>query len=315
VNSYAVGVDIGGTKIDSVLMDSAGNVIRDVIVPTAPQEGAAAVFDRIAASVAQLADNAPGAIVSIGIGCTGLVNQQTGIVENSVHLGWQKTPLRDGVRERLRFDVPIAVENDLKAAALGEKRFGAGQDSAAFVYLAIGTGLGSAAVIGDRVVSGSRGLAMELGHLVIDPQGRRCACGRRGCLETLLSGTGLAHAAGILRHDHPESTLYAGDDKPTTAAVLAAARAGDPFGRLLIDEMRGGLARALSICAAIYNPDLIVLGGGFGLAAWDLLTDGVTALARELALPELFDGLRLSKPECPRQAIGAGAVGLQAIGQ
>ncbi len=311
---YAVGVDIGGTKIDCVLMDSAGHVIRDVIVPTAPQEGAAAVFDRIAASVGQLAEHAPGEIISVGIGCTGLVNQRTGMVENSVHLNWQNVPLREGVRERLRADVPIAVENDLKAAALGEKRFGAGKDSAAFVYLAIGTGLGSAAVIGDRVVSGSRGLAMELGHLMIEPHGRRCACGRRGCVETVLSGTGLAHAADVLRHAHPESTLYGGD-KPTTAAILAAARAGDAFGRLLIDEMRGGLARAISICAAIYNPDLIVLGGGFGLAAWDLLTEGVLALASEYALPELFAELRLNKPECPRQAIGAGAVGLQAIGK
>lgn len=311
---YAVGVDIGGTKIDCVLMDSAGHVIRDVIVPTAPQDGAAAVFDRIAGSVGALAEHAPGEIASIGIGCTGLVNQQAGMIENSVHLNWQNVPLREGVRERLRLDVPIAIENDLKAAALGEKRFGAGKNSAAFVYLAIGTGLGSAAVINDRVVSGSRGLAMEIGHLMIDPNGRRCACGRRGCLETFLSGTGLAHAAGILRDDHPESTLSAGEDKPTTAAILAAARAGDAFGRMLIDEMRGGLARAISICAAVFNPDLIVLGGGFGLAAWDLLTDGVLALASEYALPELFTELRLSKPECTRQAIGAGAVGLQAIG-
>ncbi|MFN8529090.1 MAG: ROK family protein [Anaerolineae bacterium] len=312
--TYVIGVDIGGTKIDTVLMDDQGTVLDDLIVPTGASDGATAVLDRIAESANTLAGRAPGPVSAVGIGCTGLVNVRTGMVETAVHLFWQNVPLRDGVHRRLKFSAPVAVQNDLKAAALGEKRYGAGINADTFVYLAVGTGLGAAAVIEDQVVVGSRGMAMELGHLSIYPQGRRCRCGKIGCVETHLSGTGLVNGATEYLPQYPDSLLNNPNaESVTTAAILQAFKQGDVLATRLIDEMRDGLARTISICCAVYNPDLIILGGGFGLAAWDVLTDKLHDRLIGLHLPELFDPLPITQPVCSRQAIGAGVVGLQAI--
>ncbi|MDX2163717.1 MAG: ROK family protein [bacterium] len=315
-----IGVDIGGTKIDSVLMDAHGTILAERIVPTEAAAGVPALLDRIAASILHLAAQADSPVEAVGIGITGLVDVRTGTLVKSVHLGCQDIPMRAALETRLRpaLAVPIRIENDLKAAALGEKRFGAGRNSQAFVYLAVGTGLGAAAVIDDAVVSGAHGMAMELGHIVLYPQSaypdaRPCPCGKIGCIETRLSGTGLLNGATHLLPAYPNSVLN--DAAPlNTAAVLAAARAGDALGVRLLDEMRDALARTIMFCAAAYNPDLVVIGGGFGLAAYDLLTAGLHDLIRAGMLPDVAESFTIQRPEYPRQAVGAGAVGLALVG-
>jgi len=285
-----IGVDVGGTKIDAVLMDADGTIHADVMRPTDAADGANAVIDRIADMIETLTHQSTKPVHAVGVGCTGIVDQTAGVVEMSVHLRWKNVELRDEIARRLSFKSTIIIENDLKAAITGESVFGAGVGARSLVYLSIGTGLGAAALVDGHVV------AMEIGHyrLYPDDNGRACTCGQHGCIETVLSGSGLARGANM-----------------TADAMLSAARGGDVVGLRMIDEARDGLARTIALCAGMFQPQRIIVGGGFGLAAWDLITNGIITQARGWILPALVESITLHRPGCPRQALGAGALTLK----
>lgn len=297
----AIGVDIGGTKIDFVLVNATGEILQEYRLPTAPEEGSAAVFQRLAQGIDHLLAQAP--VEGIGIGCPGLVDPHGGIVRLAVNLGWRDVPLRTTLQQR--FDLPIYVQNDVNAAAIGEHVFGAAKNCTDFAYLAVGTGLGGAAVIHNQIVNGISSFAMEIGHLSLDLNGRLCKCGQRGCIEQYISGVGLLAAIEEHGAQYPESRLH--QTEISTTAILEAARQGDPLALNILTEAGCWLGRAMACCASIFNPPLIVLGGGLGLAAAEWLFPPAMTELRQRVLSHVYDHLTVVNSTVPRIAVGAAA--------
>ncbi|MDZ4769170.1 MAG: ROK family protein [Chloroflexota bacterium] len=304
-----IGVDVGGTKIDGVLIDAAGGIIAQHGELSRVDEGADAVVERIASVIARLLADAGGrAVHGIGVGCPGQVDGRAGVVRAAVNMGWQDLPLRAMLVGRLGANIPpIVLANDVNALTLGETRFGAARALRDVVYLAIGTGFGGGAVIDGRLLTGDNDFAMEVGHVVLRPGGRRCACGLRGCPEAYTSGVGLMNGIHAYLGDYPTSPL-AGESTLTVPTILRAARGGDPLALLVVTEAADMLGTVMAICASTLNPEMIVIGGGLGKAAADLLLPRAESLLRERALPPSVERVRIVMASLERAAVGAAAL-------
>ncbi len=242
----------------------------------------------------------------MGVGIPGYVDPAAGVVRNAVNLGWQELDLTARLHARLGLEVWIG--NDANVLALGEYAFGAAQGCTNFVYISIGSGLGSGIVLDGRVLSGATSAAAELGHISFDPDGGRpCPCGLRGCVETVVSGPGVLATAREHLARGERSTLH-DTAALTSEQVLQAARAGDPLALAVFAETAVWLGMVFATCVVMLNPARIVIGGGLGQAAFDLLVPG--------AMAEL--GRRVTAQSCahlqvvPSQ-ISAGAVGASSL--
>ncbi len=302
--SLAAGVDLGGTKIAFALVDREGAVLDMQRTPTLASEGPAAVLDRIAAGIHALLDEAGRPVAGVGIGSPGHLDPVAGVVHNAVNLGWQGVRVYDELRRRLPPGLPLYLQKDTNASAVGEMLFGAARGARDFVYLAAGTGLGGAAVTGGRLVTGAANNAMEVGHLSLDPDGRLCGCGTRGCAETVVSGLGLLAGVRERGAEFPSSPLSSGPDV-TTQAILAAATNGDRLALAVLDDAGRALGEVMAACACLFNPALIVVGGGMGRAAARWLLPVAEREMRRRVFPPAVEGLRIAESEITISAMGA----------
>src|SRR5687768_14337472 len=214
VEKFAIGIDIGATKIASVLLSEEGGLADSSQVPTLADEGMQAVFDKVADQILGLARQKPGAVVGVGIGSPGKVDSSRGIVYDAVNLGWTEANLGKEISSRigpLANAVPIWIQKDTNLNALGEYYFGACQGGTDFVYIGVGSGLGAGIISNSQLVTGGDWYAADVGHLSIDPAGPDCVCGGRGCAELVASGPGLVRvtrdmlarsSAGSMLSDH-----------------------------------------------------------------------------------------------------------------
>lgn len=300
----AAGVDLGGTKIAFALVDREGAVLDVRRTSTLASEGPAAVLDRIAAGIRALLDEAGRQVAGVGIGSPGHLDPVAGVVHNAVNLGWQGVRVYDELRRRLPPGLPLYLQKDTNASAVGEMLFGAARGARDFVYLAAGTGLGGAAVIGGRLITGAANNAMEVGHLSLDPEGRLCGCGTRGCAETIVSGLGLLAGVRERGAEFPDSPLSGAPDV-TTQAILAAATNGDPLALAVLDDAGRALGEVMAACACLFNPALIVVGGGMGRAAARWLLPVAEREMRRRVFPPAVEGLRIAESEITISAMGA----------
>ena len=270
----AIGVDLGGTKIASVLVSYNGEVLATRQALTRPAEGPEAVLDRLAAEIDALALQAPGRLAGVGIGSPGWGDYRGGVIHKALNLGWTDVNVVAGVTARLQHTLPIWLEKDTHASTLGEYYFGAGRGCADFVYIAVGTGLGSGVIVNGQLAYGAEQIGADLGHISLDPLGRPCTCGLHGCAETILSGLGLVSAVSeLLTRAHPASLLdsWRGAQDLTPTLILEAARKGDPVAAAAFSEAGAALGFILAVSVAAFNPARVVIGGGLGSAAFDLL--------------------------------------------
>ncbi len=303
----AIGVDVGGTKIAFALIDDQGHSLATHRLPTEAEHGSERVLAHIVEGIAHLLVLAPEPVVGIGIGSPGQVDPTSGCVRNAVNLGWERIDLRAEVRKRLTHDIPVYIEKDANAAALGEMYFGAARGSHDFVLIAIGTGLGGGAVIGGEVVSGGNANAMEIGHLGLEANGRLCRCGLRGCPEMYVSGVGMAAGIEAHREAFPDSPLARLKDVSTTN-ILEAARAGDGLALKVLDEAAHWLGTVMVTCGALINPTLYVIGGGLGHAAANFLMEPAAASFKQRTLPATHENVRLVESQVKSSAVGAGCL-------
>ncbi len=303
-NRLAIGVDIGGTKIASALADEQGNVVETHQALTGVADGPEAVLDRIAQGIQWLLNKAPQPVVGIGLGSPGHVNPVTGTVRGAVNLAWTDVPLCEAIRKRLPVDLPLWLQKDTNAAVLGELYYGAARGYKDVVLIAIGTGLGVGVVVDGRVLLGANFYATDIGHLTLDPMGRQCACGLRGCIEMYVSGKGLL--AGVREHraNYPQS-LLAQSDAPPTTAIVQAARDGDPLARTVIEEAAVWLGKLFILCGVTLNPALFVVGGGLGLAAADLLLEHATREFLANVQPPIYENVKIVQSQITVSAVGA----------
>ena len=269
--SLAIGVDIGGTKVAAGVVDKDG-VIIDTERRSTPSRDAPET-ERVIAEVVQVLA-ARHEVVAVGIGAAGWIANDRATVLFSPHLAWRNEPLRDALSDRI--GSPVIVENDANAAAWAEYRFGAARGARVVICVTLGTGIGGGLVIDGEVYRGAYGVGAEYGHMTIVPDGRRCACGNRGCLEMYASGRALARDARELADVSPVAAhrlleLAGGHfDGLTGPIVTQAAEEGDPAAVEIYTAMGQWLGRGLANLAAVLDPDVFVIGGGVS-AAGDLL--------------------------------------------
>ena len=259
-----LGLDIGGTKLAAGVVDGAGRVLSFLVEPTLADQGPDRGLDRLfelgRRAVAQSGLDWS-ELNAVGIGCGGPLDAERGILLAPPHLpGWHEVPVT--ALAQSAYDRPAILENDATAAAAGEHRYGAGAGTRNMIYLTLSTGVGGGAVLDGRLYRGASGNGGELGHVTVDCDGRPCrGCGRRGCLEAYVSGTSIAERAREAIAADGSSSLAALDE-PTAADVAAAARAGDALAERVWAETIDALACGLTSIVNLFEPELVVLGGG-----------------------------------------------------
>lgn len=257
-----VGIDVGGTSVRAGVVDPTGAVIDTTRAPT--PGGGAPLEDAIAAAVTELASRHE--ISAVGLAVAGFVTEDRRGVRFAPHLAWRDTPVAELMTERL--GLPVFLEHDANAAALAEHRFGAARGARVAVLAALGTGIGGALLIDGQVFRGAYGVAPELGHIRVVPGGRACPCGKQGCWERYCSGTALSATAVELMAKYPKaSTVLAGEEAITGRRVAGAARDGDPIARRALAELAKWLGEGLALVADIYDPEVVVIGGGVSESA------------------------------------------------
>jgi glucokinase len=278
-----VGIDIGGTKVLAAVVDSAGSVVAQVRRPTLAHD-VLLVEDTIVDIVTEFAEAHD--VAAVGIGAAGYVDAARAVVMFSPHLSWRREPLRAKVSERLR--LPVVVDNDANTMALAESRFGAARGHRFVIGVTLGTGIGGALVIDQRVFRGANGMAGEFGHMQVVEDGHRCQCGNRGCWEQYASGNALVREARELVDAgspvaHHLSSLVDGDPaKLDGPQVTQAARDGDPLSRELLADVGRWFGVGLAGLAAGFDPGCIVVGGGLSDAGELLLEPAREAFSRSL---------------------------------
>jgi glucokinase len=291
-----IGVDVGGTKILAGVLDPDGTVLerREVPTPTASQDG---LLDALAASVQALPRDG---VQAVGFGVPSRIDQRTGVALGAVNIPLRDVPFRDLMRERL--GLPVGVDNDANLAAYAEWRLGAGRGTGSMLMLTLGTGIGGGVIIDGRPF---RGWA-ELGHVVVVADGDSCqgACTGRGHLEAVASGTAADHRAQRLCGPGARADQ-----------LVERAREGDAEAAAEFAEMGRLLGAALGSFVNVFGPELVVLGGGFGLAAWDLLLPSALEVARREALAPAGDELRVVEAALGEEAglIGAGLLAAELL--
>jgi glucokinase len=298
---WAIGVDLGGTKVEVAVVDVSGRIHRRLKQPTDVTGGPEAIIAEIAGMVRQLEE--PGLAsgpAGVGVGVAGRVTAAGGVVRFAPNLNWREVALQDRLSQAL--DLPVVVANDVRAATWGEWLHGAGQGAEDLICLFIGTGIGGGVVSGGRMLEGCTNSAGELGHITVDINGPRCTCGNRGCLEALAGGWAIARRAREAIRDAPaagQAVLRAAGLKEPVApeavnagVVAAAARVGDPLARLLVDEVaRALIAGAVGLVNA-FNPCRLILGGGV-MQGLPELTDRIATGIRGGALNAASEALEV----------------------
>ena len=280
-----IGVDLGGTKLLAGAVDD-GLQVHHRAHRKSRAENASEVLDIVADAVAEIRDAYDGEITAVGFGIPSLIDRERGVAASTVHLPLQEVPFRDLMSERL--GLPVALDNDGNTAMLAEHRFGAARGVDNAVLLALGTGVASAIVIEGTLVRGATGAAGEIGHMVIDEQGLPCSgtCPNRGCLETLASGTAIAREGLSAAKKYPGSELgraLAGGREISGALVVELAHDGDEAAREVVVLIGSHLGVGIANVINIFNPEVVVIGGGV-IGAGDLLLDAAREVAMQRAL-------------------------------
>lgn len=303
----AIGVDVGATKIATAAVTPSGQVVATRQAATRVEQGPDAVIARIVSEIEALAAERNERLCGVGVGVPGLVNPVEGIVLDAVNMGWHDVPLRPAIAARLGARVPVHVENDVRSAVRGEALFGAGRGVKDFVLLTLGSGLGSAAMVNGQLIHGAHFFASEVGHLVLDVNGRRCNCGLNGCAETVLSGPGLVATARELLGAGAPSILESGDQLDAHD-ILRAARKGDAVAIAALDKVGEWLGIIMATALAWLNPGLYIIGGGLGLAAFDLILCRARAEYAIRVLPPAQQGVEIVRSQVESSAVGAAAL-------
>ena len=272
-----LGIDLGGTTTKFALMKPQGEIQQRWSIQTDVLNDGNNIIPNIIDSInhhLQLYQMSAKQLQGIGIGTPGSVDYQTGTVDSAFNLNWDR-PMALKEQIELHTNIPVQVENDANVAALGERWLGAGNNADNVAFVTLGTGVGGGIIINGQIVHGQGGSAGEIGHMTINPQGYRCTCGKRGCLETVASATGIVHVARDYAQEYAgdselKASLDNGDDL-TAKDIFDLAKQNDPLALKVTSAVCDQLGLALSIVAVTINPQYIIIGGGVSNAGDFLL--------------------------------------------
>ena len=315
MKQLVIGIDLGGTKISTALADDSGKIMAHDYRETRADEGQEVVVGRMLDAARQVmaqAEVETTQVSAVGIGAPGPMDIEAGVVVAPPNLpGWDRVPLKQLIEAELA--ITTFLDNDANAAALGEHRFGAGRGTEHMIYVTVSTGIGGGLILGGKLYHGAGGVAGEIGHVTILPNGPPCNCGNRGCLESLASGTSIARVARE-RVAHGTPTLMAdlakGDPKRITAKLVAeAAKQGDAEAQHILSEAMNYLGIGMANLANLFNPQLIVIGGGLTNVGDPLFEPVRRAIGRH-AFVAAAQAVRVVRAELGNDAGVMGAVAL-----
>jgi predicted NBD/HSP70 family sugar kinase len=299
----ALGIDFGHSHVRVAVSDLSSNILAERSAPMDIDHAAHEGLDVALELIGEALDEAGverSRVIGAGLGLPGPVDQIDGVIGSSAILpGWVGVAAGEEMRRRL--DVPVSVDNDANLGALAELTHGAGRGASELVYLKVSSGIGAGLILGGRLHRGTGGVAGELGHILVAPEGAVCRCGNRGCLETAASTGALLE---MLRRSHGELTV---------AEMLRLARDGDLGCRRVIADAGRVVGSAVAVVLNLLNPQLLVVGGDLAEAG-DLLLDGVRSSVRLAALPAAADAAGVVAGVLGERAQVLGALAL-AIGE
>ncbi|MCY4400957.1 MAG: ROK family glucokinase [Candidatus Poribacteria bacterium] len=321
MNTNVVGVDMGGTKILSAVVDAEGNILSTAKVPTQAKDDTSIVIDRIAECIREAFQEsgvAPDSIQAIGIGAPGPLDPETGIVIFAPNLGWKDVPLKTELESRI--GIPTFVDNDVNVGTLGEHTFGAGKGIQNLVGIFVGTGIGGGIILNGELFHGASKTAGEIGHIIVKADGPKCGCGTRGCLEALASRTAMTKAfqKAILKKGKKSilTKLTDGDLGLIRSGTLAKAlRSKDKLTLKVFKQTTKYLGVGIGSIVNFLNPDMIVLGGGVVEALDDKFIDDIRKAAKKYALPDTLKGVQIVSAQLGDDAgvLGAAALARQRL--
>ena len=284
MDEYSIGVDLGGTNLRAAAISRSGKILEKIAAGVHPLDGRETLLAEMTAAIHDLRSRwGTSRMAGIGIGVPGFILLEEGVVRNSNNLAClEDFPFRDEMERRL--ETKIVLENDANAAALGEKWMGAGRDVDDLVLFTLGTGIGGGIISGGKVVHGFLGMAGELGHLTVVPNGNPCGCGNRGCLEKHASATAISATARLMGLG----------ENPTSADVYELAMKGNEHARVVFRSMGEALGIVLATVINIFNFPLYLLSGGV-LAAWDLFAPAMLEEARRRSFTLRTTNTRVEK--------------------
>ncbi|KIL48524.1 glucokinase [Jeotgalibacillus alimentarius] len=296
---YIFGVDIGGTTTKLAVITDEGQIVQKWEIPTNTSNHGVSIIPDIAAAVklkmTQM-ELTKEHVIGIGVGAPGPVNMQTGILYTGVNIGWDKpVALRDELSSQT--GLPVVIENDANAAALGEMWKGAGGGARDVVCVTLGTGVGGGVIVNGDIAHGIKGAAGEIGHITAVPEGGyQCNCGKKGCLETVASATGVVRLAKEeMERAEGHTALHKIMDEHnaiTAKDVFDEAKNGDTAAASAVNRLTFYLGLALANLGSALNPERIVIGGGVSRAG-DILLDGINERFREFAFPTVAESTEI----------------------
>ena len=297
--SYAIGIDLGGTKVLTGLINKAtGEVVYSVKKKTKKDKGPTKILEKIIETVNELlAENKGIKIDSIGIGAAGQVDREKGILLSAPNLDCFNVKIKEIIEKE--FDIPTFIGNDVEIATLGEMKFGAGKGYKNLVCVFVGTGVGSGIVRDGELYTGATGTAGEIGHIVVDYGGRQCGCGAMGCLEAYASRSAIEkRITGALKKGRNSLILdYMEDGSSMTSGMIKKAlEKGDELVTQALDEASEYLSAGLASIINFINPELIILGGGL-IDAIDYFYSKTILKAHVKALPTPASKIEFKKAQ------------------
>lgn len=278
MKEYIIGVDVGGTKVGTCITDTEGNIVSRDIRPTEAPLGTERILENIYESILKVTADTnikSEDIAAIGICMPGHVNPVTGIAVRAANLKWSNVPIREYFQKKL--NIRVFIDNDVRAAAVGEYILGIARGIDDFIYITIGTGISSGIVTNGSIVHGRDFYAGELGHTLAVKDGPICPCGKRGCLETLVSGPSIARRAKEKLNMGVDSIMLdlaqGNIENVTSEIVFKASSMGDGLARSIFSETCRYLGEAISNLINILNPEAVIIGGGLSKAGEEFFTE------------------------------------------
>ncbi|MFA6940916.1 MAG: ROK family protein [Clostridiaceae bacterium] len=305
---YVIGIDLGGTKINAVVSDNQGTIISQKLIKTEANLGEISVLNKIIGIVDDLLEenvSIKGEIKAIGIGSPGPLDPKKGVIIRTPNLPFVNFNLAQPIKEK--FNVPVFLDNDCNAAAIGEYYFGAGKETTDMIYVTISTGVGAGAILDGRIYRGKYGNALEFGHTTIIEGGPRCNCGNYGDVEVLSSGTAIARQAREKIKEGAETSLRKYEN-PTTYEVYLESKNGDKVSSEILDKSFTYFGTGIANIINMLDPEMIVIGGGVTNVG-NILFDKVGEVVRERSLNKGI-GVEILPAKLGQNAGVLGAVGL-----
>lgn len=304
---YVVGVDLGGTKIYTALVDLEGNIVKEKVVETLVQEGEEAVAGRIIDTIDSVITGVDKELIkSIGIGSPGPLDSKKGIIIETANLPFKNFEIVKVIKER--YDLPTYLDNDANVATLAEFMFGAGKGTENMVYITVSTGIGGGAIINGKLYRGNTANALEVGHMTVAKEGPRCGCGNTGCAESFASGTAIGNRAKEAVASKVVTSLKKYDNV-TAKEVFVEAANGDAEAKRILDNALYYLGITVGNVMSHLDPEKVVMGGGV-INGGDIVLETVKKVVAERCLSVFAENCSIEKAKLGGQAGVLGAAAL-----